>query len=250
VVVPDLPATLLLDLDDTILDDTGARDRCWTVACEEAAERHRHIDAVALRAEIESVREWFWADADRHTEWRQKMRQAWHRIASDSLARLGIDDETIGVEIGDRHYELRDSFRVPLPGATEALDRLRKKGVILGLLTNGNGPGQRAKIERFDLAVHFAYIGSKEVDHAAAPSPTRLHFAPRQRTDDDMDGGRQPPADVEAPAAGIRESGLTEQGTAPADPPCARSRFAQSRIYSTEQRISGDPPLAPVRNDA
>lgn len=166
VVVPDLPATLLLDLDDTILDDTGARDRCWTVACEEAAERHRHIDAVALRAEIESVREWFWADADRHTEWRQKMRQAWHRIANDSLARLGIDDETIGVEIGDRHYELRDSFRVPLPGAIEALGRLRKKGVILGLLTNGNGPGQRAKIERFDLAVHFAYIGIEgEIGH-------------------------------------------------------------------------------------
>jgi hypothetical protein len=27
---------LLLDLDDAILDDTGAREECWRVACVEA----------------------------------------------------------------------------------------------------------------------------------------------------------------------------------------------------------------------
>jgi hypothetical protein len=32
-----LPRVLLLDLDDTILDDTGPRDSCWKDACGEAA---------------------------------------------------------------------------------------------------------------------------------------------------------------------------------------------------------------------
>lgn len=158
-VVPCLPVALLLDLDDTILDDTGSRDRCWTVACEEAAERYRHINVDALRAEIETVREWFWSDAERHREWRQKMREAWHTIANDALARLGIHDQRIGVEIGNRNHALRESLRVPLPGAIDTLRELRKRGVTLGLITNGDGPGQRAKIERFALADHFAYIG-------------------------------------------------------------------------------------------
>ena len=94
------------------------------------------------------------------------MREAWHKIANDALARLGIDDEAIGVEIGDRHYELRESLRAPFPRAIETLSILRTKGVTLGLITNGDGPGQRAKIERFALAVHFAYIGIEgEVGH-------------------------------------------------------------------------------------
>jgi putative hydrolase of the HAD superfamily len=161
-----LPATLLLDLDDTILDATGERDRCWRLACEEAAVRHARIDASALYAEIESTREAFWADAVRHREWRQKMRQAWQRIANDSLARLGVNDETIGVEIGNRHYELRESLRAPFPGAIETLGQLRERGVILGLITNGDGPGQRAKIEQFALAPYFAYVGIEgEVGH-------------------------------------------------------------------------------------
>ena len=40
-----LPPVLLFDLDDTILDDTGARDECWRVACQEAAAAHPDLDA-------------------------------------------------------------------------------------------------------------------------------------------------------------------------------------------------------------
>jgi putative hydrolase of the HAD superfamily len=154
-----LPSVVLLDLDDTILDDSGARDRCWQTACAEAAPQRHGLDADELQREVEAVRDWFWSDSDRHREWRQQMREAWARIAADALARLGVDDPALAIWIGDRHAELRDAAICPLPGAIEALSRLRGEGARLGLITNGGSEGQRAKIERFDLACHFEYIG-------------------------------------------------------------------------------------------
>jgi putative hydrolase of the HAD superfamily len=154
-----LSSVLLLDLDDTILDDTGARDECWRLACDAAADARPGLDAEALLREVERVRDLFWSDADRHREWRPRMREAWGRIASEALAALGVDDPALGSVIGDRHFELRDAAITPLPGAVEALHELRSLGVTLGLVTNGGSEGQRAKIERFALAAHFDYIG-------------------------------------------------------------------------------------------
>jgi putative hydrolase of the HAD superfamily len=154
-----LPPILLLDLDDTILDDSGARDECWRVACAEVAEARPGLDAEALRREIEQVRDVFWSDPVRHREWRPRMREAWGQIASEAVAALGVDDPGLGSLIGNRHFELRDAAITPLPGAVEALRQLRSLGVTLGLVTNGGSEGQRTKIKRFALAAHFDYIG-------------------------------------------------------------------------------------------
>jgi putative hydrolase of the HAD superfamily len=157
---------LLLDLDDTIIDFTGSRERCWRMACTEAAEDHPGLDVEALLREIDRVRGVFWADPDRHREWRQRMPEAWGRIAADALTAIGRDDPELGARIGNRHSELRDTAITPFPGAVEALHQLRSLGVRLGLLTNGGSEGQRAKIERFALAAHFDYIGIEgEVGH-------------------------------------------------------------------------------------
>lgn len=153
-----LPPVLLLDLDDTILDDSGARDVCWRTACEEEAPR-AGLDADALVRAIGRVRTEFWADEERHRVWRQTMREATGRVATDALLALGVDDPALGTVIGDRTFALRDAALVPLPGALEALERFRAAGTRLGLITNGGSEGQRAKIVRFALAGHFDYIG-------------------------------------------------------------------------------------------
>jgi putative hydrolase of the HAD superfamily len=88
-----------------------------------------------------------------------KVREAWGEIGGLAVAALGIDAPELGRLIGDRHFELRDAAIAPLPGAIEALHRLRELDVRLGLITNGASAGQRAKIERFALAAHFDYIG-------------------------------------------------------------------------------------------
>lgn len=157
-----LPVVLLLDMDDTILDNTGAQDDAWHQACVSGAEVHPGLDVEALYSEVMRVREIVWSDPEWHREWRMKVREAWGQIAREALAALGIDAPQLGQLIGDRHFELRDAAIAPLPGAIEALHRLRELDVRLGLITNGASAGQRAKIERFALAAHFDYIGIEE----------------------------------------------------------------------------------------
>ena len=94
---------MLLDLDDTILDDTGARDRCWRQSCVDAAERYPELDAERLQAEVEDVHDWFWRDPERHATWRLRMREAWVEIAREALLQLGITDARIASFIGERH---------------------------------------------------------------------------------------------------------------------------------------------------
>ena len=101
------------------------------------------------------------------------MGEAWERIATDALARVGSDDPALGAFIGQRHAELRDSARAPLPGAIGALGRLQSLGVTLGLITNGGSDGQRAKIERFALTAYFAYIGIEGELGSANPIEAR-----------------------------------------------------------------------------
>jgi putative hydrolase of the HAD superfamily len=171
--VGELPRVLLLDLDDTILDDTGARDRCWEETCAEAA-RRSPVDPQRLREEIERVREEFWSDRERHRLWRGRLQDAFGEITTEALARVGVDDRPLGMELGALHHRLRREAIAPLDGAIDTLHELRRRGVTLGLITNGSADGQRDKIERFALAAHFDYIGIEgEVGHG---KPHRLAY--------------------------------------------------------------------------
>jgi putative hydrolase of the HAD superfamily len=60
--------------------------------------------------------------------------------------------------LADRFSAHRDEHMHLFPDAHEVLDTLRRRGVLLGLVTNGAAEDQRAKIERFDLAGRFDHI--------------------------------------------------------------------------------------------
>ena len=147
-----IPRAVFLDLDDTILDDTSAVDLCWDLACDACApgdERDRLI------AQIKSVRDWYWSDADRHRVGRLDMDVARRHIVRSALEQLGRDDDGLAVEIADRYSSLRDVRVAVLPGALETLEWFRAQGCRLALLTNGAGPAQRRKIDRFGLEPFF-----------------------------------------------------------------------------------------------
>ena len=72
-----------------------------------------------------------------------------------ALAKLGCDDAGLATKIGQRYRDLRDEGIALFPDSIATLEVLRSRGVRLALLTNGSAAGQRAKIERFDLARHF-----------------------------------------------------------------------------------------------
>ena len=54
---------------------------------------------------------------------------------------------------------------------------LRARGVRLALITNGDGPGQRAKIERFSLAQRFDHIQIEGEHGFGKPDPRAYRHA-------------------------------------------------------------------------
>jgi putative hydrolase of the HAD superfamily len=150
-----LPSALLLDLDDTILDDTGAVDDCWTEACQDS---QLGADVDQILSTIKNVRDWYWSDPERHRVGRLDMDAARHRIVSLALQRLARDDDHLANGIARRYTRFRDLRLTPLSGAIETIEWFRAAGCRTALLTNGAGKAQRRKIERFDLERLFDVI--------------------------------------------------------------------------------------------
>ena len=153
-----LPHAIIFDLDDTILDDTGLADACWREVCGDAAPRLDGLDPVALRAAIRREADWYWSDAERHREGRLDLRAASAGIVARALSGLGVEGTDIAREISNHYRDLRDERLCLVEGAIETIEWFRSRGVRLGMATNGNAAGQRAKIERFGLAQYFERI--------------------------------------------------------------------------------------------
>ena len=148
---------LLLDLDDTLLDYSGSAARCWEEACRAVA-GPAGVDPEALAGAIALVGPWFWSDPARHRRERVDMPRAWERIGEHALARLGVARDGLAAAIA-RDFAARRREAIHLfPDARGSLERLRRRGIPLALVTNGDAGQQRDKIERHDLARYFDAI--------------------------------------------------------------------------------------------
>jgi putative hydrolase of the HAD superfamily len=153
-----LPRAILLDLDDTILDDSSGVIACWRDACLTHCSSTNGLDADTVFEVIDRTREWYWADAERHRLGRLELAWARGEVVRLALAELGVDDEELARRIGDTYHALRDEAIKPFDDAVPTVEWLRAEGCRLALLTNGGSEGQRIKIERFDLAPLFDAI--------------------------------------------------------------------------------------------
>lgn len=153
-----LPKAILLDLDDTILDDSGSAKGCWRAACLAHDSELGTIEPAALLEAIERNRTWFWGDPVRHREGRLDMDAARREIVRMSLTDLGGDASSLAGRIAEAYGSRRDRAIQPLDDAIETVRWFREHGCRLALLTNGNGAAQRSKIDRFRLAEFFDVI--------------------------------------------------------------------------------------------
>jgi putative hydrolase of the HAD superfamily len=153
-----LPKAILLDLDDTILDDSSNIDQCWLEACRAHATSLEGVDVAAVFDGIKSTSRWYWSDADRHREGRLELDAARREVVRLALHDLGIENRPLADSIGDAYARHRDAGMEPLPDAIETVRWLKTSGCALALLTNGAGPAQRKKINRFGLADLFDEI--------------------------------------------------------------------------------------------
>jgi len=153
-----LPRALLLDLDDTILDDTSGIVASWRDACICHCSATNGLDAGVVFDAIDRTREWYWSDPERHRAGRLELAWARGEVVRLALAGLGVDDPDLARRIGDKYHALRDAAIKPFDGAVATVEWLRSQGCRLALLTNGGSKGQRQKIDRFNLAPLFDAI--------------------------------------------------------------------------------------------
>jgi putative hydrolase of the HAD superfamily len=152
------PSALLLDLDDTILDDSSLVHESWHEACVAHASRFAPLETATVLDAIKKMSSWFWNDPDRHREGRLRLESARREVVRRALIDLGIDDDDLASCIGDAYSHRRDIGMAPLPDAIDTVRWLRDSGRRLALLTNGAGVAQRKKIARFELSEWFDAI--------------------------------------------------------------------------------------------
>ena len=153
-----LPRALLLDLDDTILDAHRNPDEAWIGVCREFAGRLGASSPEALHAAVLESRDWIWGDPERSRRGRLNMTGTRRVIVRRALESLGVPYSPAVEAMADRFTTLRDAAIRPFPGAIDTLGRLKGEGIRLGLLSNGDGPTQRGKVERFALEDFFDHI--------------------------------------------------------------------------------------------
>ena len=152
-------AAVLFDLDDTLIDFSGNTVAAWRDASVRAAERLPGLDPQRLFEAIEQTREWYWSDADRHTEGRRDLRVASAEIVRLAMGGLGVrPPPELPRQVADYYRDLRDGGQSLVRGAIEVLERYRAEGRPMALVTNGSTSDQRGKIDRFALERYFDHI--------------------------------------------------------------------------------------------
>jgi putative hydrolase of the HAD superfamily len=153
-----LPRAVLLDLDDTILDDSGGALECWREAGVAHADALGGLDVDGVLESIRHVGRWYWSDPERHRVGRLDLGAATRHIVATGLARLGADLPDVAASMASDYRARRDAVIAPFAEAVETVEWLRSQGCRLALLTNGAAAAQRAKVERFDLARLFDLV--------------------------------------------------------------------------------------------
>jgi putative hydrolase of the HAD superfamily len=156
-----LPRAMLIDMDDTILSAYGRPEIAWNHIAGEFARELAPLQPQQVAAAVLTYARNFWATAE--PAWRLKLEEArrlsvqggFDALAAAGHARLPAD---LASRIADRFTAYREEEMFVFPGAHDAIDELKARGVKLALVTNGAAETQRAKVERFAFAHRFDHI--------------------------------------------------------------------------------------------
>jgi putative hydrolase of the HAD superfamily len=170
------PRAVLIDMDDTILGGGRRPDILRQVALAHADQLNGH-DPDTLAEHLERAFQAFWSDPERHKIARFGVAAARRGVVREVFAPLAGLSPEFADAFADRFSATREAMTLPFPGALEGLKALRELDLPLGLITNGDGPGQRAKIERFNLAPWFDHIQIEGEMGFGKPDPRAYHHA-------------------------------------------------------------------------
>jgi len=158
---PALPPAMLIDMDDTILSAYGKPDVAWLAVAQEFTDELGPLTPGEAAAAIAFASKQFWESAEAH--WRLKLNEARYIVVANGFSALAASgrpamDRDFCVRVADRFNAYREENMKMFPGAHDAIDALKARGVKLALVTNGAAEPQRAKIVRFALEHRFDHI--------------------------------------------------------------------------------------------
>ena len=166
-----LPPAIIFDMDDTILSDDEAAERCWRQVFNDFAQRITVCSADEMVTVIRDIRRWYWADPDRVRDAGIDLRKARREILSMAFDRQGLVDDPLKEEMSDVYMGLKADAVQLIPGALDTLQSLKDTGVRLGLITNGDAVGQRAKVVKAGLQPYFGSVLIAGEFGSAKPDP-------------------------------------------------------------------------------
>ncbi|MDE2938501.1 MAG: HAD family hydrolase [Chloroflexota bacterium] len=179
-----LPPAIIFDMDDTILSDDRAAERCFRQVCQEMCHRFQPVMPEDLLADITEVRRWYWADPERIRRGSLNLALARRELLSMAFERHCIEDDELLEEMSDAYQKLKAATIEVIPGALDTLKSLRSNGIRLGLITNGDAEGQRAKVRKAGLEPLFDSILVAGEFGVAKPDPqVFLHTLDRLRAE-------------------------------------------------------------------
>jgi putative hydrolase of the HAD superfamily len=166
-----LPPAIIFDMDDTILSDDAAAEKCFRQVCQEMFRRFQPVTPEELLADITEIRRWYWADPERIRRSGLDLGMARRELLAMAFERHGIEDYDLLEEMSDAYQKLKAAAIELIPGALDTLQSLRDRGVRLGLITNGDAAPQRDKVRKAGLEPLFDSILVAGEFGVAKPDP-------------------------------------------------------------------------------
>jgi len=158
--------------------------------------------------------------------------ESWRDAVKACWAPVGVTRDGLDAALAREYAARRRAVMQLFPDARETLDLLRRRGIPLGLVTNGDASQQRDKIERFGLAPYFEVMviegefGAGKPDEAVYRHALgRLGVAPRDtwmvgdHLEFDIDGSQR---------LGLRGIWIDRQGAGLTDSPIRPYRIIRS----------------------
>src|SRR4051794_26324699 len=135
-----LPRAMLIDMDDTILSAYGRPEIAWNNVAKEFADEFAPLSPQQVAAAILTYARNFWSTAE--PAWRLKLGEARRLTVKGGFAALaaaghnGLSSD-LAMRLADRFTAYREEEMFVFPGAHDAIDALKARGVKLALVTNG-----------------------------------------------------------------------------------------------------------------
>jgi putative hydrolase of the HAD superfamily len=157
------PRAILFDLDDTLISAYGRPREAWREVARSFADELGSLTPDVVADAVQDFAVDFWSDAERHRYWRHRIDEARRQVVAGAFARLAaqglaVPGADVGHRLAGRFTAYRDERMALYPDAHDVVDRFRGLGVRLAVVTNGPGPAQRAKLERFALTHRFDHV--------------------------------------------------------------------------------------------